>query len=395
MRDPRKRAGTLRCLPSTAVTKLALNAVFLQRRMGGIETAVRELVPALLGLERRLSMAILVTPAGREALAEESWADEVDIVSSPILTLPMTKAISELALVGMLADHQRADVIHSVAMIGPIYSRAASVVSIPDVTWWRDPTTVPRATRLLWRTFVPLGAQHAQRVITYSRIAAHEISEDLSIPLGKIDVVPLGPGTTPETVPRSGADLRAEWNLGPGPILLAISGLSPHKNVETLVEAMPRIRERRPDTVLVVPGNPTDYATRLMARARDLGVDRFVRFPGWVDAARLEGLYHEASCLVFPSRREGFGLPVLEAMRRGLPVVSARASAIPEVAGDAALYFNPESSEELANAVGRILSDDGLAPRLASAGRERAAKFSWRRAAEETFEVYERAARQR
>jgi glycosyltransferase involved in cell wall biosynthesis len=363
--------------------------------MGGIETYVRELVPALLGLEPRLWMVILVTQAGREALADESWADEVEFASPPILSLPMTKAVSELTVVGVLADRQRADVIHSVAMIGPIHSRAASVVSIPDVTWWRDPSTVPRATRLLWRTLVPIGARHAQRVIAHSSTAAREISEDLSIPLSRIDVVPHGPGMTIETTPLSGAELRAKWDLGQGPIVLAISGLSPHKNVDTLVDAMPRIRERRPDAVLVVPGNPTEYGAKLAARARALGVDGVVRFPGWVDAAQLEGLYREASCLVFPSRREGFGLPVLEAMGRGLPVVCARASAIPEVAGDAALYFDPENSEELANAVGRVLSDDGLAPRLATAGRHRAAQFSWQRAAKETLDVYERAARQR
>jgi glycosyltransferase involved in cell wall biosynthesis len=388
---------SVRCaaLRDARIKKVALNAVFLQRRMGGIETAVRELVPALLALEPTLSVAIIVTPAGREALAGESWADEVEFLSPPFLAVPMTKALSELTLVGTLADRRRADVIHSVAMIGPVHSRAASVVSIPDVTWWRDASTVPRATRLLWRAFVPLGARRAQRIITYSRTAAHEVSEDLSIPLSRIDVVPLGPGTTAETVARSGAELRNEWDLGEGPILLAISGLSPHKNVGTLVDAMPRIRERRPDAVLVVPGNPTEYGATLTARARDLGVERFVRFPGWVDTPSLEGLYREASCLVFPSRREGFGLPILEAMGRGLPVVCARVSAIPEVAGDAALYFDPESSEELASAVAQVLSEDGLGQRLAAAGRRRAAEFSWRRAAEETLAVYERAARQR
>jgi glycosyltransferase involved in cell wall biosynthesis len=267
-------------------------------------------------------------------------------------------------------------------------------VTIPDVTWWRDPSTVPRATRLLWRTFVPLGARHAQRVITYSRVAAQEISEDLSIPPGRIDVVPPGPGTKAGVEPYEGSRLRAEWELGKGPIILAVSGLSPHKNVETAIEAMPRIRKGRPDAVLVVPGNLTEYARTLTARARARGVERVVRFPGWVTPDRLEGLYREASCFVFPSRREGFGLPVLEAMARGLPVVCARASAIPEVAGEAALYFDPESSDELARAVGRVLSENGVADRLASAGRRRAAEFSWRRSAEEHLQIYERAVRE-
>jgi glycosyltransferase involved in cell wall biosynthesis len=362
--------------------------------MGGIETYVRELIPALIGIGQELSLVVIASNAGRDALAEEPWVGDVELVTPEILRLPMSKALSELAIVGQVADRHRADVIHSVAMIGPIRPCAASVVSIPDVTWWRDPSTVPRPTPLLWRTFVPIGARHARQIITYSRTAAEEISENLSISLSRIDVVPLGPGTRASTAPRSGAELRAEWHLGPGPILLAISGLSPHKNVDTLVEAMPQIRERRPDAVLVVPGNPTDHGAKLTARAHALGVDSSIRFPGWIDAAGLEGLYREASCLLFPSRRDGFELPLLEAMGRGLPVVCARASAIPEVAADAALYFDPERSEELASAVEQILSGNGLSARLASAGRRRAAEFSWQRAADETLDVYERAAQQ-
>src|SRR3954465_15929333 len=106
-----------------------------------------------------------------------------------------------------------------------------------------------------------------------------------------------------------------------------------------------------------------------MARAPAVGVDDSVRFPGWVDAAQLEALYAEAECLAFPSKREGFGLPPHGAMNRGLPVICARASALPEVAGHAALYFDPESSEDLSQAVGRILSDAPPAPRLAVSGR--------------------------
>lgn len=389
--------GWLGCaaLVRADVKKVALNAVFLRRRMGGIETYVRELVPALLELEPKLAVAVLVTPSGEEALRDEPWMDEVKIASPPILRLPLTKAISELTVVGLLADRLRADVIHSVAMIGPVHSAAASVVTIPDVTWWRDRSAVPRSTRLLWRTCVPIGARHAQRVVTLSQVAAQEISEDLSIPQDRIDVVPLGPGTRPETESQDGSRLRAQWDLGDGPIILAVSGLSPHKNVEVAIDAMAAIRARRPNAVLVVPGNVTAYASTLTARARALGVEQIVRFPGWVSSAQLEGLYQEASCLVFPSRREGFGLPLLEAMARGLPVICAHASAMPEVAGDAALYFDPDSADDLARAVDRVLSDDALAEDLAAAGRQRAAQFSWRRAAEEHLQIYERAVRER
>jgi glycosyltransferase involved in cell wall biosynthesis len=105
----------------------------------------------------------------------------------------------------------------------------------------------------------------------------------------------------------------------------------------------------------------------------------------------MEGLYRAASCFAFPSLREGFGLPVLEAMRRGVPVACANVSAVAEVAGDAALLFDPRDPAEIAVAVLRLLQDRTLAEELAAKGRTRAAGFSWRRAAEETLASYERA----
>ena len=114
-------------------------------------------------------------------------------------------------------------------------------------------------------------------------------------------------------------------------------------------------------------------------------------FPGWVDASDLEGLYRTAACFVLPSLREGFGLPVLEAMRRGVPVACSSTSAVPEVAGDAALFFDPEWPDAIAEAVTAILRDRSLASELADKGRKRAALFTWRRAAEETLASFERA----
>jgi glycosyltransferase involved in cell wall biosynthesis len=129
----------------------------------------------------------------------------------------------------------------------------------------------------------------------------------------------------------------------------------------------------------------------LVDRARALGMADAVVFPGWVDAADLEGLYRTAACFVFPSFREGFGLPILEAMARGVPVACSNTSASPEVAGDAALYFAPDRPDEIAGAIERILRDPGLANDLRERGLERVRLFTWSRTAEETLAVYERA----
>ncbi len=368
-----------------------MNAIFLQPRMGGLETYVRELLPALLALEKGLEVTVFVTPAGREALASEQWADRVQLVSPRALRLPFTKAITELALVGHLADEAGADVVHSIAMIGPMWSRAASVVTLADVIWLREPDAVPTPTRLLWRTSVPLGARHARRVITLSESARNKIAADLHLAPERIDVVPLGPGTSAAVEPTAEAELRERLGLGGGPIVLTGSAHSPHKNIGVLIEAMAALRERVPEVVLVVPGNASEHSRALQQRAADLHLAGVVVFTGWLPPADLEGLYQTASCFVLPSRREGFGLPLLEAMSRGVPVACARASALPEIAGDAALYFDPDQPGEVADAVGRLLQNPALSDGLRAAGRKRAATFTWERVAEETLTVYERA----
>jgi alpha-1,3-rhamnosyl/mannosyltransferase len=152
---------------------------------------------------------------------------------------------------------------------------------------------------------------------------------------------------------------------------------------------MGKVAARSTGAVLVVPANPTPMQEELEQLARRSGAS--VVFPGWVTAVDLEGLYRGAACFAFPSIREGFGLPVLEAMRRGLPVVCANVSAVPEVAGEAGLLVDPCSSEEIAAAISRVLEDPDLAAELGRRGKARAQTFSWRRAAAETLASYERA----
>ncbi len=143
--------------------------------------------------------------------------------------------------------------------------------------------------------------------------------------------------------------------------------------------------------MIVATGYATPYDDELRAQAAALGLADDVVFPPWLDAADLEGLYALATAVVFPSRYEGFGLPVLEAMARGVPVVTSDRSSLPEVAGDAALLVDPDDDEAIAAALRRVLDDAGLRAQLSAAGRARAATFSWERTAELTAASYERA----
>jgi glycosyltransferase involved in cell wall biosynthesis len=239
------------------------------------------------------------------------------------------------------------------------------------------------------QALVPLGVRRSHRVTADSRSTRDDLVSRLGVPPEKIDVVPLGVGSarldgSPE------ADLRARLDLTDRRVALSVSAKRAHKNLGRLLEALALLPEdQRP--ILVLPGYATEHEAELRERARALSIDRDVRFLGWLDAADLEGLYAVADVFVFPSLYEGFGLPVLEAMARDVPVASSDRSALAEVAGDAALLFDPESPRAIADAISTLLTDAAEADRRRVAGRDQAARFSWKATARGMLASYERA----
>ncbi len=161
----------------------------------------------------------------------------------------------------------------------------------------------------------------------------------------------------------------------------------PHKNLARLLEALSLISEsRRP--ALVVTGYATRYESGLHELVSRLGIESDVTFTGWVPDSDLDGLYQLSACLAFPSLYEGFGFPVSEAMARGLPVACSDRGALPEVAGGAALLFDPEDPRAIAGAIETILGDESLASDLRARGLARAAELSWESCARATLDVY-------
>jgi len=223
-----------------------------------------------------------------------------------------------------------------------------------------------------------------------ARSTRDDLVSDLGTPPGKIDVVPLAadPGAPATATPEQ--ELRDRLELGTRPVVLAVSAKRPHKNLPRLLRAVAEIEPgRRPITV--IPGYATPHEQELWRLAAELGIDSDLRMPEWIAAADLEGLYALAEASVFPSLYEGFGLPVLEAMRRGVPVACSDRSSLPEVAGDAALMFDPEDVGAIAAAVSRLLADADLRAQLKAAGIRQAARFTWKNTAELTVDSYRRA----
>jgi glycosyltransferase involved in cell wall biosynthesis len=240
------------------------------------------------------------------------------------------------------------------------------------------------------KLLVPAAARHSDRVIVDSHSTREDVAALRGIAAEHIDVVPLGLGAVRREPALGEAETRARFQLGERHVLLSLSAKRPHKNLLALIGALARIPAHgRP--LLVLPGYPTAHEHELRERALSLGVMEDLRFPAWVSPEELEGLWAVAEAFVFPSLYEGFGLPVLEAMARGVPVACSDSSSLPEVAGEAALLFDPRSEEAIAQALERLLGDERLRERLRALGLARAGQFTWERTARLTLETYARA----
>jgi glycosyltransferase involved in cell wall biosynthesis len=263
--------------------------------------------------------------------------------------------------------------------------RVPQVTTILDVIYKRHPETHAGILAAGVALLVPLAARRSRRILTLSEASKDDIADFLDVERKRIDVTPLGPGLRDDVSPIADEELRRRHDLGDAPIVLTVSAKRPHKNLERLLEAIALV-ETDPKPLLVAPGYETVFEPELRKRAGERA-----RFLGWVDDGELEGLYRAATCFVFPSLAEGFGLPVLEAMVRGTPVACSRIGPLEEVAGEAALYFEPTDVEAIAHAIESLLRNPDLRRQLAENGQARAKRFTWSRTAETTIASYERA----
>jgi glycosyltransferase involved in cell wall biosynthesis len=225
--------------------------------------------------------------------------------------------------------------------------------------------------------------ERAQMVVAMTSWGKRDLTARYGLPDEKVQVVPWG--SVLWEYPRpSKADLdrlRARLSL-PDRFLLYPAQTWPHKNHETLLDALALIRRREGLAVpLVCPGRRNRHFERIEGRTRELGLAETTRFPGFVSPLELRGLYELATALVFPSRFEGWGLPICEAFSAGLPVASSSASSLPDLVGDAGLLFDPDSPEEIAASVLRLWRDPVLRQTLAESGRARGELFSFDRTA--------------
>jgi glycosyltransferase involved in cell wall biosynthesis len=283
----------------------------------------------------------------------------------------------------------RLDLLH-MTYAAPVWSAAPVVLTVHDICYATNPEWFsPRDLRVL-STMVPRSIRKAAHVITVSQDARRQIIEHYRVPEAKISAIYNGPGRGAEPIKVEAAreELAAMGLELERPFLLTVGNLQPRKNLVRLIEAFGElVTHRRHDIDLVIVG-PKRYRAEEVIKAAGPVADR-IHFTGYINDRQLAAAYRCSRVFVLPSLYEGFGLPALEAMAHGVPVACSKAGALPEVCGEAAVMFDPHSVPNVTEAVHRLLKDASLRQRLSKAGPAQAAKFSWKKTAEQTVKVYQ------
>jgi glycosyltransferase involved in cell wall biosynthesis len=385
---------------------VGFNLAYLVEDSGGSGTYARQLLPHLLLAEPQLRLTAWIGTTAPDWLLQEPWAQEVRWVRLPVPGIGTPWHLwHELAGIGLDAGRRRLDVVHGLANLAPlVHPRVASVATILDVIWIHHPEATGPRFRAVMGTLVPLVGRTSTRIIAISEAARDDIADTLALDIDKFDVTPLGidraaivdgpsqidNGDT--STGRRSAAIRERLGLDGRPIVLCVAAKRAHKNLHGLISAFAQLaREPASPLQLVLPGSPNDYERELRAQALELGIEASVHFPGWVSDADLAELYSAAACFVLPTFQEGFGLPVLEAMARGVPVACSAIPALTEVAGDAAAFFDPHDPSSIAQTIARVTGDKQLARSLVRRGQERCRQFTWERTAQATLASYRRA----
>jgi glycosyltransferase involved in cell wall biosynthesis len=349
--------------------------------VGGIGTYTENL---LLGLGKRTNgLEFHAIARGADVARIKELCSRVTIVDLPIYTLMEQILIPRAA--------RECDLLHVPHYNVPLLHRGPLLVSIMDVIHLRAPVHGRAFSSIAYAwPMLNAAARKAHHIVTVSNYSKAQIMETLGTQESKISVIHCGVGGQFCQNGHQQDSRAAAKILGiDRPYLLYVGNLKPHKNVPTLLRAFAKLHNaRKLAHSLLIVGDDARWKRSIIEECVRLGIRDSTIFAPYISPELLPKIYAGADLLVMPSTVEGFGLPVLEAMACGTPVLCSNAASLPEVAGDAALYFDPVSHEELAAQIDLILQSMDLQASLRDKGLRRAKKFTWHESTRKHLEIY-------
>ena len=352
----------------------------------GIGRYTRRLLEHLPVIDQANSYTVILQPKDAAKWTPDERIKLVELDAEPY-------SLAEQLKLPRLLSSLQPDLVHFPHFTVPLAYRGNYVVTIHDLTLLKyrniqgTGLAVPKylVKDAAMRLIIRLAAMRSRLVLADTVYVADELARKYWLKPDRLAVAPLAGDeltASPEPIDK--------FNAGPQ-FLLYVGNLYPYKNVGSTLEALKLLGGRYPKLKLVVAGKADYWQGQLVAEAERLGVSDRVVFTGFVTDGELVSLYRQAQLYVAASLSEGFGLQGLEAMALGLPVLSADASCLPEVYGDAAVYFDPHNAKDQAEKISDLLENPKIRERLRRAGAERVHQYSWRYTAELTLAAYEAA----
>ena len=367
--------------------KIGINLLYLLPGIvGGTETYAAGLLNGLAGIDTKDKFVVFVN---RESAV---WPipnqSNFSRVICPVnATSRSSRYFFEQFRLPLLLSKHRIDIIHSLGYVGPLLTPCFSVVTIPDLNFIALKHTLPRRKIFFLRFFSSQSVRWANRAITISNFSKKEISRNIKLEPGKITVTHLGSVKNDTSAHLENWEEVNEIYRISRPYIIAIGGGTLHKNIPRLIKAFDILKKSFPHSLVIMGRLPADVNLSVESIGTELK-DRILT-TGYVPEKHILPLLRNADLFVLPSLYEGFGLPVLEAQQAGVAVACSNAASLPEVAGHGALYFDPNSIEDIADAIECCLGNSDLRSQLILKGRENLSRFSWKETALKTLTVYQ------
>ncbi len=375
------------------MTRIAIDYTSAVRQRGGIGRYTRELVQALAALGPADDYVLLVADRPRHIAvpASANFRLRWTWVSQPWLTRLWHRLGISLPVEAFTGP---VDIFHAPDFVLPPTRRTTrTLLTVHDLSFVRDPESAAPRLRAYLERVVPRSVACADHVLADSAATRSDLLTLYGAPPEKVTVLYSGVSEVfrPVRDPTVLAAVCQRYGLR-RPFVLSVGTVQPRKNYARLIRAFAQVRQTAElsDYTLVIAGGRGWLDADIFAQVERSGVRDSVIFPGFVAETDLPALYSAADLFAYPSLYEGFGLPLLEAMACGTPVVASNAASLPEVAGDAALLVDPTDEAGLTRALRWALTDLDLRSRLIARGFKQANRFTWRAAASQLLEIYER-----